>query len=255
MKAPNPAARLKTALSEGLKPFTEEVKALREAVSKLKNLGDRRVCPLCMAEFDEYRRYNKRRRARCPQCAASERHRISWMYMQRETPLFTQQTRFLHFAPEPQMQRILQIYLSIDYVPASYDPEKPTEGIDIQAIPFEDDSFDMLYCSHVLEHIPDDRLAMRELHRVLKPGGVGVIMVPTKNIEVTYEDASITTPEGREEHFGQWDHLRWYGRDFPERLREAGFDVEIVYYSDRFTPEERRRYGLRPEPLFACRKR
>lgn len=179
---------------------------------------------------------------------------MAWLYLKNETPLFRRPTRLLHFAPEPFYTRRLDAYLTIDHVPASYDPERPDEGVDIQNLPFEDESFDMIFCSHVLEHVPDDRKGMRELHRVLRRDGLAIIMVPVRNMPATYEDPSITEPEERAKHFGQWDHLRLYGSDFTQRLEEAGFEASTIYYADRFPPEQQVRYGIRPEPLWACRR-
>lgn len=231
------------------------ISQLREEIAALRQRDDSMLCPVCLGTFDDYVRYRKRKRARCPRCAAAERHRLSWLFLKDRTTLFKQPTRMLHFAPEPIFQSKIQIYMNVDYTPASYDPEKPDEGVDIQNLAFEDASFDLIYCSHVLEHVPDDRKAMRELVRVLAPDGLAVIMVPQRNTPETYEDWSIDTPEGREEAFGQWDHLRWYGRDFTDRLQEAGFAVEIVYQNEYYSPEQQRRYGLRPEPIYACTRR
>ena len=228
---------------------------IRKMAEALGSLNKRRLCPVCLNQIASYARYNRRRNVSCSGCGSKERHRMAWLYLKNETPLFRKPTRLLHFAPEPFFASRIDRYMTIDQVKASYDPDKPDEGVDIQRLPFEDESFDMIFCSHVLEHVPDDRLAMRELLRVLRPDGLATILVPIRaDLTETYEDATITTPEGRAEHFGQWDHLRWYGRDFPDRMREQGFLVDVVHYADEFTPEEQVRYGIRPEPLFACRK-
>jgi SAM-dependent methyltransferase len=229
-----------------------EMRAVKEHLAALRS--QRKMCPVCLANFEEYAPYGTRKRARCPACSASERHRLSWLFMKARTDLFKQPTRFLHFAPEPIFQRQLELYLTIDYTTASYDPDKPDEGVDLQNLPYADNSFDMFYCSHVLEHVPDDRKAMRELGRVLRPDGLGIIMVPARNEPTTYEDSTITTPEGRLKAFGKLDHLRWYGRDFPDRLGEQGFDVEVAYCHDHFSLEEQSRYGLRAEPIYVCRR-
>lgn len=216
--------------------------------------GASKTCPLCLATFPEFRAFRGRPNARCPQCGSFERHRLSWLYLKSETTLFREPTRFLHFAPEQVMRQRISSNMNVTYTAASYDPKTPQEGIDIQALPFGDDSFDLTYCSHVLEHIPDDRRAMRELARVLRKGGLAVIMVPTRNIDTTYEDPSITSPEERAKHFGRWDHLRWYGRDIRNRLQQAGFDVSIIYHNESLTIDEQVRYGIAAEPIFACRK-
>src|SRR5688572_7586699 len=155
------------------------VAELKEQVAALTATGGGgHLCPICLARFPAYKPYNKRPNARCPSCASSERHRVSWLYLKDRTQLFKQPTKLLHFAPELFLRRKLEIYMTIDYTPASYDPDKPGEGIDMQKLPFPDGTFDMIYCSHVLEHVPDDHLALRELFRVLKKGGLAVIMVP-----------------------------------------------------------------------------
>lgn len=230
-----------------------ELAALREALARSNVVRTAKLCPICLAEFDDYVGFKNRARARCPSCNSLERHRTSWLYLRQRTPLFTRPTRFLHFAPEPAMRARIRGYLTIDYTATSFDPDRPAEGVDIQDLPYVNESFDLIYCSHVLEHVPDDRRAMRELRRVLAPDGLAVIMVPTRNRAKTYEDASITSPEARAKHFGRFDHLRWYGRDFVERLRDAGFRVETEYFTDTLPIADVARFGVAPEPIFACR--
>ena len=133
----------------------------------------------------------------------------------------------------------------LDYVPADLDPPLGATKLDITAIELESDSVDMVICSHVLEHVPEDRAAMAELRRILKPGGLAVIMVPLDSTRAqTFEDPSITSPEDREVAFGQWDHVRIYGRDFLDRMRSAGFTVLVEEYARTLGGEARRRYGL-----------
>jgi ubiquinone/menaquinone biosynthesis C-methylase UbiE len=98
--------------------------------------------------------------------------------------------------------------------------------MDLHNAPFEDNSFDVVFCNHVLEHVEDDKQCMSELYRVMKPGGFGIFQVPIDYTrEKTYEDKSITSPEDREKHFWQKDHVRLYGLDYPTRLTAAGFKV------------------------------
>ncbi len=112
-------------------------------------------------------------------------------------------------------------------------------------LPFENESFDIVFCNHVLEHIEDDRKAMSELYRVMKKGGWGIFQVPMKNsLEKSYEDFSIKDPKERQKHFGQYDHVRWYGMDYFERLKNAGFQTDINFYSRTFSVEDRKRFGL-----------
>jgi ubiquinone/menaquinone biosynthesis C-methylase UbiE len=130
----------------------------------------------------------------------------------------------------------------------SFDQNSPLAEVkgDLTALPFEDERFDVVFCNHVLEHIADDLTAMRELYRVLKPGGWGIVQVPMKaDLLETYEDLSITTTAEREKHFGQYDHVRWYGReDYFTRLAQAGFVTEALRVSELFTDDEVERFVL-----------
>lgn len=231
-----------------------ELKLTRQELQKHGAGNDAKMCPVCLVQFSSFAPFRNRPHARCPHCGSFERHRLSWLYLKRHTTLFTEPTRFLHFAPEDILRARISNNLNVSYTAASYDPEKPDESIDIQRLPFAEGSFDLLYCSHVLEHIPDDRLAMRELARVLRPGGRALIMIPIKNRDATYEDPTITSPEERTKHFGRHDHLRWYGRDVMTRLSEAGFQVKLVYHNEELSIEEQVRFGVQAEPIFDCTK-
>ena len=126
--------------------------------------------------------------------------------------------------------------------------------MDITRIQFPDDTFDVIYCSHVLEHVPEDRQAMREFHRVLKPGGWTVLQVPV-TVDVTFEDPTVTDPAERKRLFGQNDHVRRYGPDYRDRLVGAGFTVQAIPCTSQFSEREIRKYGLdRTENVYLCRK-
>jgi SAM-dependent methyltransferase len=139
-------------------------------------------------------------------------------------------------------------------VSADVDSSAAMQRVDVQALPFSDGSFDAIVCNHVLEHVTDDRRALRELLRVLRPGGWAVLQVPRDlTREATFEDAAVATPRERERLFGQHDHVRVYGRDYADRVRRAGFDVDEVPYGRRFEEDEVRRFGLDPdEVVFFC---
>ncbi len=112
-----------------------------------------------------------------------------------------------------------------------------------------------MICNHVLEHIPDDRQAMKEMFRALKSGGTGVITVPIdEQIASTYEDFSITSPKDRKQHFGQWDHVRFYGLDIESRLEEVGFEVEMCRYGATFSKEDYAKYGLCDDLIVVAKK-
>jgi SAM-dependent methyltransferase len=140
------------------------------------------------------------------------------------------------------------------FTPGHYYPPDTTEG-DIQAssLPFE--HYDLVVCSHVLEHVDDDRKAMREICRILKPGGLALLCFPFRPGKMTYEDKSINDPEGRAQAFGQWDHVRFYGEDAVDRMRDAGFEAQKLEASDLFSPADVARFGLQAnEVFFVCRK-
>lgn len=242
-------------------------RGLRESVRKVKRLVrklggylpfyGRLQCPICGTwdrHFDSFGLVS-RQDAQCPWCGALERHRLVWLFFQRFTDLLTGGgKKLLHFAPEPVLSSRLSKLPGLDYTSADlYDPSAMVKA-DITNLQFPDETFDVIYCSHVLEHVPMDRQAMRECLRVLKHGGYAVIMVPI-TADVTFEDPSITDPKERERLFGQWDHVRRYGPDFADRLRDAGFDVTI-YTPEDVAKGETVRFAI-PEgegPIYLCRR-
>lgn len=203
--------------------------------------------------------YSKQRKnALSPSTLSLERHRLMWLFLKNETSFFTSSKKIktLHIAPEQCFLKIFKKQKNLDYVTS--DLESPIADVkaDICNLPFKDDSFDVVFCNHVLEHIPDDKKAMQELFRVLKKGGFGVFQIPQDmSRENTFEDASITDKEERTKIFGQYDHVRVYGRDYFNKLRSVGFKVDEVDYTQRITPEELERFCLmKNEILPVCYK-
>ncbi len=190
--------------------------------------------------------YGKQRlNALSPGTLSLERHRQMWLYLQRETDFFSAPLKVLHIAPEQEFLRRFKKLPNLDYISADLFSPIVDVKADLLDLPFEDNSFDVVFCNHVLEHIEDDHQAMRELYRVLRTGGWGILQVPLKNAnQETYEDFTITDPKERQKHFGQYDHVRWYGMDYFTRLADAGFEVETLYYSLQFSTEEQKRFGL-----------
>ncbi len=190
--------------------------------------------------------YGKQRlNALSPGTLSLERHRQMWLYLQRETDFFSAPLKVLHIAPEQEFLRRFKKLPNLDYISADLFSPIVDVKADLLDLPFEDNSFDVVFCNHVLEHIEDDHQAMRELYRVLRTGGWGVVQVPLRNAnQETYEDFTITDPKERQKHFGQYDHVRWYGMDYFTRLADAGFEVETLYYSRHFSTEEQKRFGL-----------
>ena len=164
----------------------------------------------------------------CPICFSRARHRFSWLFMTRKMRLddFTTR-RFLHLAPEVEFTRRFKSLPGLAYSSADLGHPGAMHRLDLTAIDRPDASFDAIYCSHMLEHIPDDRKAMRELERTLAAAGWLLVQVPLDKDSPTKEDFSVVDPKQREREFGQWDHVRVYGMDIAERLAEAGFEVKI----------------------------
>ncbi len=180
-----------------------------------------------------------------PGTLSLERHRLLWLYLTRETDWLDQQLKVLHIAPEQAFYKKFKKIKNWEYITADlYSPLADIKA-DITRLPFPDNHFDLIFCNHVLEHIKEDTKAMKELYRVLKPGGKGIFQIPLdKTREKTFEDDSITDPGERTRIFGQYDHVRVYGMDFFEKLKNTGFQVKALDYTTRFSPEEIDRYRL-----------
>ena len=215
-------------------------------------------CPCCEGHFRRFLAYGatKRPDAVCPSCHSLERHRMLWLYLQRETKVFTDRLRLLHFAPEPIIQKRLRDLPQLDYTSADLYSPLAMEKVDIMALPYPDSSFDVMLCSHVLAHVEDDKKAMAEMLRVLRPGGYALIqsqLFPT--LSTTLEVPEATTPEQRLQAYGQEDRCRNYGADYKDRLQEAGFEAQQIDYSLAFSPLERKKYGLdRQDYIFHCNR-
>ena len=196
-------------------------------------------------KFLPYGYGKQRENALSPGTLSLERHRQMWLYLQNETDFFTKNYKVLHIAPEQEFLRRFKKMKNLDYTSADlYSPIVDVKA-DILDLPFENESFDIIFCNHVLEHIEDDQKAMSELYRVMRKDGWGIFQVPMKNsLETTYEDFSIKDPKERQKHFGQYDHVRWYGMDYFDRLKKAGFEVDINFYSKKFSKEEITHFGL-----------
>ena len=191
-----------------------------------------------------------------PSTLSLERHRLLWLFLKNETDFFTASKKVLHMAPEQCFLKRFKSLKNLDYTTADlYSPIVDVKA-DILNLPFNDNSFDVIFCNHVLEHIIDDNKAMQELFRVLKPNGMGVFQIPQDlSLDSTYEDFSITSPDERTKHFGQYDHVRVYGKDYFDRLRAVGFRVDEVDYSKKLSKDLVVKYCLvKGEILPICYK-
>ncbi len=179
-----------------------------------------------------------------------------WLYLQRETDFFTKKGKLLHIAPEHCFIDRFEKIGNLEYITADIESPLAKVKMDAHDIPFDEASFDMVFCNHVLEHVNDDHQVMSEIYRVLKPGGLGILQIPLffPLIEKTIEDPTIKDPKLREELFGQDDHVRKYGLDYQDRLRAVGFKVEDDY-TKKLSKEELHKYGImESEILFTVTK-
>ncbi len=216
------------AVPDGVRPHV--VAAYRPLLHR----GTGVACPVCGHRFSGFLEHRGHPDVRCPRCGSMERHRLLWLWLRAETDFFDAPLRVLHFAPEFGFQRRFSRMENLDYRTADLTSGLADEHFDITSIPHPDASFDVVLCNHVLEHVPDDRTAMTELRRILRPGGWAVVMCPiAAGLETTFEDPSIASPDERLESYGQEDHARLYGADYAGRLRAAGFEVEVVDYLGR----------------------
>lgn len=202
-------------------------------MESLKYLGWRFRCPLCGIRLRSFApdRWDGSKwhgaRVRCPRCQSLPRHRFLWLYLDRQV-LLRPDAAVLHVAPEPlltdRVRRAVGRYVSVDIEPGRAEVEA-----DLTALPFDDADFDLILCSHVLEHVPDDHAAVREMRRVLRATGTALIQTPVNYDQaVTYEDPSEADPEERLRRFSQADHVRVFGADLADRLGQVGFSVAVI---------------------------
>lgn len=188
---------------------------------------------------------NQRNNVLSPSTLSLERHRLLWLYLKNETNFFTTPLKVLHFAPEQAFYKRFKQLKNIDYTTTDLNSPLADVKADICNLPFEANSFDVILCNHVLEHIPDDTKAMQELYRILKVGGWGIFQIPQDlSRENTFEDNSITDKKERARIFGQYDHVRIYGRDYFDKLRRIGFTVNEVNYTATLLAKDVERYAL-----------
>ena len=246
------------------RPVLQRIAEWAVPIMGLWYIGKGKECPLCgcrRRKFLPYGYVTQRENALCPNCLALERHRTLWLWLLRESDIgrgAMALPRLLHVAPEVAlMRKFSKIYASQPEKYVTADLESPLADMhfDIQHIPLEDESFDAVICNHILEHVEDDHQAMREIKRILRKGGWGVILSPIDmQREETYEDDTITDEAERTRIFGQYDHRRIYGRDYAKRLEKAGFEVYECDYANLIPAKEKELYALTDELLYIVRK-
>jgi SAM-dependent methyltransferase len=229
--------------------YLQRISGLGLKVLGLFYRGSAVQCPVCESQYRKflpYGRISTRENALCPNCLSLERHRLIWVYLQQQTDFFKAKKKVLHIAPEAcYIPRFEKIH-GEGYITADIESPLAKVKMDIHQIPFEGNTFDVVLCNHVLEHVRDDIHAMREIHRVLKPGGFAILQIPFFNPvpDVTFEDSTITDKREREKIFGQDDHVRKYGHDYPQRIAQSG----LTPVKDKFVltlPEDQvKKFGL-----------
>lgn len=211
--------------------------------------GNAVTCPVCETSYRTllpYGRINPRPNALCPHCLSLERHRLIWLYLKEKTNFFGSKLHVLHIAPEACFIKRFERVHGDTYITADIESPLAKVKMDIHEIPFTENTFDAVLCNHVLEHVRDDIQAMREINRVLKPGGFAILQIPFFNPvpDTTFEDNTITDPRERERIFGQDDHVRKYGHDYPKRIEQAGLQAIEDDFVNTLPEATRRKFGL-----------
>lgn len=208
------------------------------------------------SKFLSYGYKTVRKNALCPGTLSLERHRLLWLYLDRETNFLSSNLKVLHVAPEQVFYKKFKKLKNWEYF--TFDLNSPIADIkgDLISTNFKDEYFDLIICNHVLEHIEDDKSALDEMYRILKYNGISILQVPINvKRENTFEDLSIKSKIQREKYFGQYDHVREYGLDFKDRVEQAGFKVEMINYSEKISENLVIKYGLMKDDLIPIGKK
>ena len=221
--------------------------------------GDNFTDPIDGKSYKKFLPYGyekQRENVLSPGTLSLERHRLMWLYLQKESDFFSSNLKVLHMAPEQSFYKRFRKLKNLAYTTCDLDSPIADVKADIQDLPFEDNSFDVVFCNHVLEHVEDDKKALSELYRVMKPNGWGIFQVPIRyQLDETFEDPTIMDRKERIEKFGQYDHVRVYGTDYYETLKNAGFEVEKINVSEKLSDEEIRRFALEKNEILPVVKK
>ena len=241
------------------RPFLQRISKPIFLIVRLFYKGDKVFCPICKQKFRKFFPYGRkvRQNALCPNCLSLERHRLLYLFLERKTNIFKKDIKLLHIAPEQCLIKIFSNSKNINYISGDLFSPLAKIKMDIHNIPFANNSFDVILCNHVLEHVHDDKKAIKEINRVMKIDGFAILQVPfyypiPKN---TIEDKSIISKKEREKIYGQSDHLRKYGEDYNKRILSQGLKVKKSNFIHSFSKKEKKYYGLQEkEVIYYCYK-
>jgi len=241
------------------RPILIRLSYVARPILKLTLRGSKYQDPIDGSSFKKFLPYgyeNQRENVLSPSTLSLERHRLLWLYLKNDTRFFKDNLKVLHFAPEQAFYKRFRNLNNLDYTTTDLNSPLADIKADICDLPFKDNTYDFILCNHVLEHISDDVKAMQEIYRILKPGGTAILQIPQDlNRQITFQDNSITSKKERAKIFGQYDHVRVYGRDYFEKLRGIGFKVEEVNYGSRLSPVDIDKYRIaREEIIPVCTK-
>lgn len=242
------------------RPFLQRISPIGLKIIGVFYMGNNVECPIIekrYRKFLPYGRLKPRDNALCPGSLSLERHRLLWLFLKNETDFFKSPKRFLHVAPEQCFLKPFGKAKNLDHIKADLVSPLADVKMDLHDIPFGENEFDVVMANHVLEHVKDDAKCMSEIHRVLKPGGFAIMQVPIDYSNPhTLEDPNVTDPAEREKLYWQRDHVRLYGLDYSEKLKNAGFEVKEIKYAKELGEDAIRLYALPPEEIIHfCTKR
>ncbi len=252
---------LTTRQKQLLGPIFPIANKLRFFLLRFKYAGNKVYCPCCKSTFREFAPFSaiKKKNSWCMKCMSLERDRLLWMYYQNKTDLYSKSLSLLHIAPETIFFRHFSKQKNINYYPADIYPDlypKGTHYFNLLKPDLPLNSFDVIICNHVFQYIEDDKAAMKNVYDLLKPGGWAILQVPLdRSREVTYEDSSIIDPKEREKAFGLKEHVRFYGLDYADKLRTAGFNVNVDDYTAEFSGADNFKFGFwQGDAVYYCTK-
>ncbi len=252
---------LSTRQKQLLGPIFPIANNIRLFLLRYKYAGNKVLCPCCKSTFREFSPFGnwKRKNSWCLKCQSLERDRLLWMYYENKTNLYKEPLKLLHIAPETIFFHHFKKQKNIEYYPVDIFPDlypKGTKYFDLLHPDLAPNTFDVIICNHVFQYIEADAAAMKNLYDLLKPGGWAILQVPLdKTKAVTYEDSSITDPLERQKAFGLKEHVRFYGLDYGDRLKAAGFKVKVDDYTAEFSDEDNYKYGFwKGDAVYYCTK-